>query len=415
MTNKKLKKIILSAIPLSFFLASANLNVVNAEKTEKTEKAKVEVSFIADDGGSLIDTDGNNKKTIVKSVEDGTELYEILPVTNPDDNYKFNVWEFPEDSKDKDKVNADLREYKATFYPDYNDNNKDDRMEDIVISFETNTTTKFDDKKIKVGETINVPKLLKENHVFLGWFSDSAFKNPVDVESKMLESMKLYAKWSTSDDLTSSDLTVTIRDKEISDQLENHLYDRHKKLDLELDEKALNDKDEIQKIKEETTMTVVHKKIDNRNVGRNYLMKFYDTQENFLFSIVLPYGKTVKTMNESKTKVNEYAIRQTTTITLDEKDFVNLGSELDKYEVRNVQSNATEIVEVYPVIKEKEQPIKEVSQPEEPIKEKENSLMGDIAFYLIGGGVVVIIVTLAYVWKFKLNKNIDKESKEDNQ
>lgn len=412
MINKKLQKIILSAIPLSFFLASANLNVVNAEKTEKTE---VEVSFIADDGGSLIDTDGKSKKTIVKSVEDGTELYEILPVTNPDDNYKFNVWEFPEDSKDKDKINADLREYKATFYPDYNDNNKDDRMEDIVISFETNTTTKFDDKKIKVGETITVPKLLKENHVFLGWFSDPTFKNPVDVESKMLESMKLYAKWSTSDDLTSSDLTVTIRDKEISDQLENHLYDRHKKLDLELDEKALNDKDEIQKIKEETTMTVVHKKIDNRNVGRNYLMKFYDTQENFLFSIVLPYGKTVKTMNESKTKVNEYAVRQTTTITLDEKDFVNLGSELDKYEVRNVQSNATEIVEVYPVIKEKEQPIKEVSQPEEPKKEKETNLMGDIAFYLIGGGVVVIVVTLAYVWKFKLKKNIDKESNEDNQ
>lgn len=408
---KTIKKIVLTALPLSFLLVSSNLPVVNAESSE------VEVSFIADEGGMLVDTDGKTQKTIVKTVKDGTDVTEVFPNTKPDDNYKFDMWAYPEENKDSGKITSVVREYRATFFPDFNNNGKDDRTEEIVIKFETNTTTKIDDKKIKVGETIEIPKLLKENNVFLGWFYDSNFTKPVDVTEKMLESKTLYAKWSTTDDLTNSTSTVTIRDKEVSDQLEKHLFDKHLKLDKELDEKALKDEAEIKKVKEETTMTVVHKKMDNRNVGRNYLMKFYDTKENFLFSLVLPYGKTVRTVNETKDKISEYSVRQTTTIVLDEKEYINTGSDLDIYQVRNVQENSTEIAEVYPLVKPKAEPVGKVQQPSEVVEQKKKkkinfNLSSDTSFYLIGGGIMLLVVSLMYVWKFKIKKNKPSETEE---
>lgn len=402
--TKKISILIATTLTLFALSSTSDFSVVYAEKAE------VEVSFIAEDGGMLVGKEGNKQKTVVKKVKDGTNVDEIFPEVAPDKHYKFDKWEYPEENKDSNKITSVVREYKAVFFPDINDNGKDDRTENIIIKFETNDTNKIDEKKIKVGEKIDTPKIKKENHIFLGWYYDKDFKEAVDFSQPFIESSTLYAKWSTTDDLTSTTSTVTIREKSMSDEIEKHLFERHKKLDEELDELAEKEKNEIQKAKENNTMTVVKYKMDNRNAGRNYLMKFYDTEENFLFSLVLPYGKTVRTVNDNKEVINEYAVRQTTTIDLEKTDFTSPANEIERYDVRNIQENSREVVEIYPVVKKQVNtiPDKKTENNNEMVKKKNSS---DMKFYLILSGVVVLTLGVTYVYKFKIKNRTSKEVK----
>lgn len=403
--TKRISTVIATTLTLFALSSTRDLSVVRAEKAE------VEVSFIAEEGGMLIGKEGTKQKTMVKKVKDGTSVDEIFPEVAPDKDYKFDKWEHPEENNDSGKITSVVREYKATFFPDVNNNGKDDRNEEIEIRFDTHAMSKIDDKKIKVGEKIDIPRIKRENHIFLGWYYDKDYKEPVDFTEPFIESTTLHAKWSTTDDLTNTTSTVTIREKSMSDDIEKHLFERHRKLDDELDELAEKEKEEIQKAKETNTMTVVKYKMDNRSVGRNYLMKFYDTEENFLFSLVLPYGKTVRTVNDNKEVINEYAVRQTTTIDLEKTDFTSPANEIERYDVRNVQENSREVVEIYPVVK-KQAPSHSLEEKTEDEKEvRNNTKSKNMNFYLIVSGVVLLSVSVAYVYIFKFKKNIDKDEK----
>lgn len=88
----------------------------------------------------------------------------------------------------------------------------------------------------------------------------------------------------------------------------------------------------------------------NKNVGEKYMVKFLDESGTFISSLTLPYGRTIKILDENDHSHEEYAVRQDTTINLDTERYVNKGSTFLGLDTRTVQVNATEITEIYPTI-----------------------------------------------------------------
>ncbi|PFB52780.1 hypothetical protein CN404_18270, partial [Bacillus thuringiensis] len=86
----------------------------------------------------------------------------------------------------------------------------------------------------------------------------------------------------------------------------------------------------------------------NKNVGEKYMVKFLDESGTFISSLTLPYGRTIKILDENDHSHEEYAVRQDTTINLDTERYVNKGSTFVGLDTRTVQVNATEITEIYP-------------------------------------------------------------------
>lgn len=86
----------------------------------------------------------------------------------------------------------------------------------------------------------------------------------------------------------------------------------------------------------------------NKNVGEKYMVKFIDENGAFVSSLTLPYGKTIKILDENEIPHEEYAVRQDTTINLDTEKYVNKGSTFLGLDTRTVQVNSAEITEIYP-------------------------------------------------------------------
>ncbi|MGR5992982.1 InlB B-repeat-containing protein [Bacillus cereus] len=64
----------------------------------------------------------------------------------------------------------------------------------------------------------------------------------------------------------------------------------------------------------------------NKNIGEKYMVKFLDESGAFVSSLTLPYGRTIKILDENENSHEEYAVRQDTTINLDTERYVNKGS-----------------------------------------------------------------------------------------
>ncbi|WP_336992675.1 InlB B-repeat-containing protein [Bacillus toyonensis] len=86
----------------------------------------------------------------------------------------------------------------------------------------------------------------------------------------------------------------------------------------------------------------------NKNVGEKYMVKFLDASGAFVSSLTLPYGRTIKILDENEAPREEYAVRQDTTINLDTERYVNKGSTFLGLDTRSVQVNSAEITEIYP-------------------------------------------------------------------
>ncbi|MFB5553150.1 InlB B-repeat-containing protein [Bacillus cereus] len=86
----------------------------------------------------------------------------------------------------------------------------------------------------------------------------------------------------------------------------------------------------------------------NKNVGEKYMVKFLDESGAFVSSLTLPYGRTIKILDENETPREEYAVRQDTTINLDTERYVNKGSTFLGLDTRSVQVNSAEITEIFP-------------------------------------------------------------------
>ncbi|MED4455636.1 InlB B-repeat-containing protein [Metabacillus fastidiosus] len=365
-----------------------------------TEK-ELSVKFLSEEGGLLLQHNAQTKE-IVKSVNKGTNLKDILPEVNPKENHKFTGWfkavTTEDNKKTKEKVDIDdvkitdsKTEYYALFYPDFNNNNIDDRTEEITVKFVTNSEEKFKDIKTHVGKQIKLPKLKKKDSVFMGWYTDEEYKDKFTGDI-LTKSLTLYAKWEKAEKVIEDTQGKPITDQDISDQIEQALKERPQDYNSNVNQtpnsnentskipnsndskKPNNNTDSNPSVAPNTNnsgFTIVEPSepsqpayegntgafketkyvFANSNIGEDFMVKFFEKDGRFLFSLTLPYGKTIKLYDENENLKEEYAVRQDTSITMDTKEYVNDVSRLAGFDTREVRINSIQITEVFPKIK----------------------------------------------------------------
>lgn len=392
------------------------------------------VNFYTTEGGELLENNSQIKE-ISKSVNKGTNLKSIMPEVNPINGYKFAGWFKVLDGKEeKLKELDDIKvmdldsKYSAKFYPDLNGNGIDDRTEGITVKFITNSSTEIPNVKTTVGNQIKLPKLEKKDSVFLGWYTDQELKNQFK-ENIVNESVTLYAKWGNVEKVIKESETKPVTDKDISDQIETILNKRLKELNTTTNVSSSSNK-AVQTPSKETntskepsneqtvpvqnsTFKEVEHVFNNKNYGQRFMVKFLNEDESFLFSIVLPYGKTIKIYDENEMIRGEYAVRQDTTITLNSTEYINEGSRLLEYETQEVKMNSALITEIYPVVEFESmteedlafEHAKALEEEYQAAEKKKNIIL--VSSLVIGIGSLLVASILLFVKRKKRNKALE--------
>lgn len=417
-----------------------------------TDEKEYTVKFFSTKGGQLLQ---NNAQTseIVKSANKGTYLKEIFPEVNPKKHYNFAGWFKSVTTNNKKEVGEkvdveDIKitnskgEYYAKFYPDYNGNNIDDSTEEITVKFVTNSEQKFNDIKTHVGKQIKLPALKKKESVFMGWYTDEEFKNKFNNQI-LTDSQTLYAKWEKAEKVIEESQNKPITDKDISDQIENVLKERLQGYDNAAttpttpsssvnaastkpsNNTASTPSNNISRTDVETStptyegntrtgasFTETKYLFSNVNIGKEFMVKFFEMDGSFLFSMILPYGKTVRVYDDKEEQRSEYSVRHDTSITLDTKDYVNDISTLLGFDSREVRINSTQITEVFPkvtvnnAVNNTLAQQKVMAMEEKRAAEKKKTLMVLIVSLLIVVGGVSSYLFIKKRKKAKLNEEI---------
>ena len=147
----------------------------------------------------------------------------------------------------------------------------------------------------------------------------------------------------------------------------------------------------------------------NKNVGEKYMVKFLDESGAFVSSLTLPYGKTIKILDENETPREEYAVRQDTTINLDTERYVNKGSTFIGLDTRSVQVNSAEITEVFPTTA-KNSSNSFLYKKDEKASQKEESNTPKIIAVLVTVAAISIILGI-----FLLARNRKKKKQNPDQ
>lgn len=407
------------------------------------DKKEFTVSFVADDGGSFLKNNAQTKK-ISLSVDKDTLLKNISPKTNPENNYKLTGWFIGNsDSQIKNidniKIETDNVEYKAKFYPDFNNNDIDDRTEKLKITFETNSGIQLDELEIGVGKSPTLPQLKQKDKVFMGWFKDKEFKDKFTHNDKIIENTVLYAKWEDIKKVVEEAEKKPITDYDISKQVEDVLKATKGTKNSSTNNKnttpnssttpsinyqdltgdsSNSDNEKTSNSSAENGSSVANNSqsslldekkyiFDNKNIGKKYMFKFYDENEQFLFSLVAPYGKTIQTLTQNEELVTEYAVRQDTTVVLDSNKMLNADYDLMKYTTRTVQKNSVEITEIIPQVK------KVKDSEVDTLKDSGKINSGRISIVTI---IIAILFIIAIPFSFILLKKQRRKGdlKEDN-
>lgn len=409
------------------------------------DKKEFTVSFVADDGGSFLKNNAQTKK-ISLSADKDTLLKNILPKTSPKTDYKFTGWFIGNsDSQVKNidsiKIETDNIEYKAKFYPDFNNNDIDDRTEKLKITFETNSGIQLDELEIWVGKSPTLPQLKQKDKVFMGWFKDKEFKDKFTHNDKIIENTVLYAKWEDIKKVVEEAEKKPITDYDISKQVEDVLKATKGTENSSTNNKnttpnssttpsinyqdltgdsSNSDNEKTSNSSAENGLSVANSSqsslldekkyvFDNKNIGNKYMFKFYDENDKFLFSLVAPYGKTINTLTQNEKLVTEYAVRQDTTIILDSSKMINSDSELLKYNTRTVQKNSVEITEIVPQVKKsKDNNSRTLSDMEKGDKGR----ISIVTIIIVILFIVAIPCSLLLLKKQKKKGNVNQENKE---
>ncbi|UOE94780.1 InlB B-repeat-containing protein [Alkalihalobacillus sp. LMS39] len=407
-----------------------------------TEVKAINITFNALEGGELIE---NNAQTrvITKSVDKGTLLKEVLPKTNPRKDYKLSGWYLKTNDKKFKKIEnltslevSGPNEYYAKFYPDINDNNIDDRTEKIKVKFRPNTGKKIKNKTIFVGESFELPKLERKNYIFLGWYYDEDFKNKYSNQDRLMEDTTLYARWEKAEKVLQESESEPITDKEISDQIEHYLNERLREIEEQLLQRSSGNRNESSNSNNDSnnnildqidgfelggtqnnpytynevlTYTETKYVFNNTNIGERYMIKFKDQNNQFLFSLTLPYGRSIHVLHENESIQKEYAVRQETTINLNIPDFVHNESEFIGFDSRTKRVNSSSITEVYPKVQQYQPTDVLVSNElvEELASEEIESASHIIALI---STVILLVLVIAIVIYFIFSRQKSKKS-----
>ena len=380
------------------------------------DSRELQASFTSEEGGYLLHNNSNIKE-LVKAFDEDDLFKDVAPEVNPQPNYKFRGWySYKEDDKlekldvtDTTSTHHQIN-YFALFYQDVNNNNIDDATENLTLKFVPNNNQTIDDMNLYVGQSFTMPKLdIKKDHVFIGWYIDEEFKTKFDNELPLTENTTLYAKWEKAESVIQRSENQPIRNENISDQVESILNGRLDRLESAIARTNQNVSaaqrvpqpvtQPVNNTVEENTANEVLKYTETRyvfknpNIGERYMVKFFDLDNRFLFSLSLPYGRSIHVLDQSDNLVKEYSVRQDTSITIDISDYVWNPDNFQEFDSRTARINTSEITEIYPVLKPFDS---NISAPITYETEEESNLGGLIAlavlFILIIAGIVYYLV-----------------------
>lgn len=88
---------------------------------------------------------------------------------------------------------------------------------------------------------------------------------------------------------------------------------------------------------------------NNPNVGQKFVVKFYNENDKFLYMLELPYGHTIRTLNQDDKLIKEYSVRQDTKIIMTTTDYMSsVVEEMLEIESKVIEENSSQITEVFP-------------------------------------------------------------------
>lgn len=287
----------------------------------------------------------------------GDNLTRYLPKININEHFKGH-WYIGDLKIDNDTTIEKDSELIFKTFQDKNNNNIDDFTEKFTINFITNTDDKISNKVVKWEETIKLPVLTHESKIFYDWYQDIEFKKRFTDHTKVTENLTLYAKLEAFDDVINKTIDNPIDRKDVALQVEKILAVKNNEIDenykKEIKEIELK-REEIKKHNEENNIITRDSQIEvelhNTKHSKLHLITFIDPLGDFIFSIIAPYGQTIKILNENNILYKEYAVRQNTTIVLDENNLIDNSKKLHKYDTEYRQKNETIFIKIKPITK----------------------------------------------------------------
>ena len=321
------------------------------------EKKDHILTFKADSRSKIKNTAGEEVSYIRKPYKNGEDITKLFPSIDIMTNYN-GKWTISEKEVNKETTIQTDAEMVFLTYQDMNNNKVDDLSETFTIKFVSELPgQEFTEKKVKWNETINLPIPESEEYVFFDWYIDPTFDTVFTEETNIQKDYTLYAKNIKFSDLVNTTVENPIYREDLAEQIKLKL----KKHNLQTDQRYISEeeakKEEREAIKKEKEKKqqygqeeVTFLQFHNKGHNKLYLITFIDPNSKYIYSIIAPYGQTIKIVNEDGKVVNEYSVRQNTTITLNEKKLLS-GSELDYYHSEYREINKTVFIKIQPISK----------------------------------------------------------------
>lgn len=149
---------------------------------------------------------------------------------------------------------------------------------------------------------------------------------------------------------------------------------------------------------------------NNANVGQKFVVKFYNENDKLLYMLELPYGHTIRTLNQDDKLIKEFAVRQNTKITMATKDYMSdVAKEMLEIESRVITENSSQITEVFPteVIVVEESVLNDINN-----KAQQEGPNKNPSIWLILGALSAISIVIIGVVLF-LKKRKRKDNREN--
>lgn len=315
------------------------------------------LTFTVDEKATLLSDNEKEVRYIRKAYAGKDNIMDYLPEIQIDKNFNGDwVNKLSNDIITKDtEVTSDLS-IEFTTYQDKNNNNIDDFTEEFTITFVNDLNQEIEDKIVKWEETLGLPVITDDNYVFYDWYIDDEFEIKFTENTKVTDNLTLHAKIKKINEVINESVNTPIYREEIAIKIGEHLNKQNKSIDenynaeiikIEEETKALKEYNKENNIVEENLDKVIE--LHNLNHNKLYLINFIDPTGNYLFSFVAPYGQTLKIFTESGELFEEYGIRNSATIILNEQDLLNSSDELDMYHTEYREINERVFIKLQPI------------------------------------------------------------------
>lgn len=321
------------------------------------DKEDFVLTFTVDEKSTLV-ADEQEVIFLKSPYKKDTNISDYFPEVLVEEDFK-GEWYIADNEINDDTEITEDSEVEFRTYQDKNDNEIDDFTETFDIDFVTNIKEEVDSVTVDWEETIKLPTLKDDTKVFYEWYEDEKFNVEFTEETKVRNNLTLYAKIKSFEDIVNESVNDPIDRKDIALQVEDMIEERNKPVDeefkREIKEKE-KEREELKKYNEENN--VVSQNIEweinlhNKNHNKLHLVTFLNPSNEFIYSVVAPYGQTIKVVDENGKLNKEYAVRNKTTIILDDNKLVTNKSNLEKYHSEYREINNTVFIKIQPIVKE---------------------------------------------------------------